>query len=97
MGLFSGCLFACDIDGTLMINGVINPRNIEKVKFFTDEGGHFSISTGRSVGAVAPVLDKIKHISPSVVANGCMIYDYENKKIIEQLFLPAADTTGRQE
>lgn len=91
MGLFSGCLFACDIDGTLMINGVINPRNIEKVKFFTDEGGHFSISTGRSVGAVAPVLDKIKHISPSVVANGCMIYDYENKKIIEQLFLPAAD------
>ena len=33
MGLFSGCLFACDIDGTLMINGVINPRNIERVKF----------------------------------------------------------------
>lgn len=91
MGLFSGCLFACDIDGTLMINGVINPRNIERVKFFTDEGGHFSISTGRSVGAVAPVLDKIKHISPSVVANGCMIYDYESKKIVEQLFLPAED------
>ena len=34
MGIFSGCLFACDIDGTLMINGKINPRNIEKIEYF---------------------------------------------------------------
>lgn len=88
MGIFSGCLFACDIDGTLMSSGKINPRNIEKIEFFMNEGGYFSLSTGRTVGAVGPVLDKIKRISPSVVANGCMIYDYENKKTIDELFLP---------
>lgn len=88
MGIFSGCLFACDIDGTLMVNGKINPRNIEKIEYFMSEGGYFSLSTGRTVGAVGPVLDKIKRVSPSVVANGCMIYDYENKKVLDELFLP---------
>ena len=29
MGLFDGCLLACDIDGTLVDDGYINPRNIE--------------------------------------------------------------------
>ena len=88
MGIFSGCLFACDIDGTLMSNGKINPRNIEKIQYFMGEGGYFSLSTGRTVGAVGPVLDKIKRVSPSVVANGCMIYDYENKVTLDELFLP---------
>ena len=88
MGIFSGCLFACDIDGTLMSSGKINPRNIEKIELFMNEGGYFSLSTGRTVGAVGPVLDKIKRVSPSVVANGCMIYDYENKKALDELFLP---------
>ena len=88
MGIFSGCLFACDIDGTLMSSGKINQRNIEKIEYFMSEGGYFSLSTGRTVGAVGPVLDKIKRVSPSVVANGCMIYDYENKKTLDELFLP---------
>ena len=88
MGIFSGCLFACDIDGTLMSSGKINPKNIEKIEYFMSEGGCFSLSTGRTVGAVGPVLDKIKRVSPSVVANGCMIYDYENKKVLDELFLP---------
>ena len=88
MGIFSGCLFACDIDGTLMANGKINPRNVEKIEYFMSEGGYFSLSTGRTVGAVGPVLSIIKKVSPSVVANGCMIYDYENKRVLDELFLP---------
>lgn len=91
MGIFSGCLFACDIDGTLMSSGKINPRNIEKIEYFMSEGGYFSLSTGRTVGAVGPVLEKIKRVSPSVVANGCMIYDYENKRVLDELFLPESE------
>lgn len=91
MGLFSGCILACDIDGTLLINGEINPRNIEKIEFFMKEGGYFSLSTGRTVGAVGPVLEKIPHVSPSVVSNGCMIYDYENEKVLDELFISRND------
>ncbi len=88
MGLFSGCLFACDIDGTLMASGFIHPRNIEKIEYFISEGGYFSLSTGRTVSAVSMVTDKIKNLAPSVVANGCMIYDFKNNKVLDELFLP---------
>lgn len=91
MGLFSGCLLACDIDGTLMNNGKIAERNIEKIRFFVEEGGRFSLSTGRSVGALKQVLGKIENISPSVIANGCMIYDFENSKIIYQNVIDKSD------
>lgn len=91
MGIFSGCLLACDIDGTLMVNGEINPRNIEKIDFFMNEGGYFSLSTGRTVGAVGPVLSKLKKVSPSIVANGSMIYDFENRKVLDELYIPKSD------
>ena len=31
MGKFDNCILACDIDGTLVANGYINPKNIEKI------------------------------------------------------------------
>ncbi len=91
MGIFDGCLLACDVDGTLMENGYINPCNIEKIEYFMAQGGAFSISTGRSVGAISSVTDALVRISPSVVANGCMIYDYDKSKILYQKFVPKPD------
>ena len=91
MGIFDGCLLACDIDGTLMINGYINPKNVEKIEYFMNEGGKFSISTGRSVCAIGDVLRQVKRISPSIVANGCMIYDYSENKILYENVLPKTD------
>lgn len=82
MGIFDGCLLACDIDGTLIESGYINPQNIEQIKFFIDEGGAFSLCTGRSMGAISDALSKLPAISPCVVLNGGMIYDYTNSKTL---------------
>lgn len=82
MGIFDGCLLACDIDGTLMENGYINPENVEKVAFFESQGGRFVISTGRGVAALTTVLEQMKDISIAVVANGCIIYNYKNGDIL---------------
>ncbi len=91
MGIFDGCLLACDIDGTLVENGFINHRNLEKIDYFFKEGGRFSLSTGRSVGAISEVLSILKKVSPSIVANGCMIYDYENDLSLYEAFIPKED------
>ncbi len=91
MGLFDNCLLACDVDGTLLTDGYINPDNIEKIEYFMSEGGSFSLSTGRSIGAVGDVLAKLKRVSPSVVANGCMIFDFYNKKMLYDVTLPEKD------
>lgn len=91
MGIFEGCLLACDVDGTLVENGYINPKNIEKIEYFMSEGGFFSIATGRSVTAISSVTEKIKKFSPSVVANGSMIYDYVKGEIVYEDFLARED------
>lgn len=91
MGIFDGCLLACDVDGTIIENGYINPKNIEKVEYFMGEGGYFAISTGRSVTAISSVTEKLKRISPSVVSNGCMIFDYENDRIVHEEIINKKD------
>lgn len=83
MGRFSGCLLACDIDGTLILGDYLPQRNIEKIAEFVKEGGYFSLASGRSVDAARGVLEKIKdYVGPSVMTNGNLIYDYKNEKII---------------
>ena len=91
MGIFDGCLLACDVDGTLVENGNINPKNIEKIEYFMSEGGFFSIATGRSVTAITSVTDKLKNFSPSVVSNGSMIYDYVKGEIVHEDCLARED------
>lgn len=91
MGIFDGCLLASDIDGTLIESGYINPKNIKKIEYFVREGGQFSLSTGRTAAAVNDVLNKVPNIAPSVVANGCMIYDFKNEKVLFEKIVPYED------
>lgn len=91
MGIFDGCLLACDIDGTLIVNDYMPQANIEKIKYFVNEGGHFALATGRTAGAISHVTSKLDCISPSIVANGSMIYDIKNDKAIYELFVPKSD------
>lgn len=91
MGIFDGCLLACDVDDTLVDSGYINPKNIEKINFFMNEGGKFSLSSGRAACAVSIVLKKLKKVSPSVTTNGAMIYDFENNCIISEKILSEKD------
>lgn len=91
MGLFDGCLLACDIDGTLIVNEYISQRNIDKIKYFVNEGGHFCLATGRTAGAISHATSQLDCISPSIVANGSMIYDIKNDKAIYEVFVPQSD------
>lgn len=91
MGIFSGWLLASDVDGTLMNNGVIDERSKEKISRFIDEGGIFSLSTGRTPGAVNTVLRQLDKISPSVMGNGTIIYDFKERRLLYNLLLPNED------
>lgn len=90
MGIFDGCLLACDIDGTLISGELLPARNIEKIEYFVSEGGAFSLSTGRTAAALSMITSKIKRISPSVLSNGCVIYDFERDAPISQICLKSS-------
>lgn len=86
---FKNCILACDVDGTLIAGDILPKQNIEKIAEFAKLGGTFALATGRSVGAVGAVLEKLKqYIGASVVANGCMIYDYSTDKVLWQKTIP---------
>ena len=84
MGIFDGCLLACDIDGTLVSGELLPERNIEKIEYFVKEGGSFSLATGRTAAALSMITSKINNIAPSVLSNGCVIYDFRKGAPISQ-------------
>lgn len=82
---------ACDVDGTLISDGIVPERNVEKIKYFLSEGGAFSLATGRTPSAVNSILKVLGEVSPSVLANGGVIYDFKNKKSLFSLKIPKND------
>lgn len=91
MGIFDGCLLASDIDGTLLLSDYLPQKNIEKIEYFIREGGAFALATGRTAGAVSSVTSRIKNLSPSIVANGSVIYDFNNDFALYEQFVPQED------
>lgn len=91
MGIFENCILASDIDNTLVADGYINPKNIEKIDYFIKEGGVFSLATGRGAGAISMALNALENVSICIVANGCLIYDYQNKKSLYEAQISKED------
>lgn len=90
MKLFENCLIACDIDGTLMVKGVIPEANKNKIRFFMENGGVFALATGRSVCAISDVWKELEEVSLGTYANGTVIYDRVSDKF---LFDKSLDTS----
>ncbi len=90
MLLFENCLLASDVDGTLVDTGRISERNIEKIKYFCEQGGTFVIATGRSSGAIGQVFNLIDKslVGPCIFLNGGMIYDFKTEKQLYADVLP---------
>lgn len=91
MGKFSGCILACDIDGTTLYNGILPEKNIEAIERFKAEGGIVSIATGRTVAALSPILKLYDGFGPSVVSNGSMIYDPSKDEVLYEVTLDSSE------
>lgn len=76
MGKFDGWLIATDLDGTLINkDGEIPQRNLDAIRAFQDEGGLFTIATGRSLAMCHGYLAQLRINTPAVLINGSLLYD----------------------
>ena len=77
MGKFSGWLLFSDLDETLLNHQKeISAENRKALDYFTQEGGMFSIATGRSE-VISRKFTQILPINhPAIIYNGCGIYDF---------------------
>ena len=84
---FDGILLCTDFDGTIATNANISPENMAAVKYFTDNGGKFTIISGRKQIFFTRPSDLPKLTAPAVCLNGAMILD-GNTPICEILMEP---------
>lgn len=91
MGIFSGCLIAADADETLVSNGVVPQINNEKIKFFVENGGVFSLATGRVPCAARCVANQLYTLSTSIFGNGCIAYNLDTKEALFEYVLDTED------
>jgi len=86
--IFDGYVIVSDLDGTLLNNDKnISKENLEAINYFTENGGKFSVATGRVIEATEGYLSNIKINLPIIVYNGGVIYDYNNQKILSEKFV----------
>lgn len=79
---FRNVLLASDFDGTLKNDdGIITEDVISAIKYFTDEGGKFTICTGRIRQGFRLADDGFIN-APILLGNGAMAYDYRIQKAI---------------
>ena len=84
MGKFSGYLMVSDLDKTFFAEGTdIPPRNIEAVRYFIENGGRFTLATGRGAVAAKLIAKDIPKNAPAILFNGAMLYDMGSDEIVE--------------
>lgn len=82
MGIFSGILICSDIDGTFSIDTKPVQKNIEAVKYFTQNGGKFTMATGRTAAYLKSTEFFELLNAPACICNGSIVYDYEKESVL---------------
>ena len=81
MGIYSDILLTVDFDRTLTApDSSIPQRNIDAINYFIENGGVFTVNTGRSVPMYSSKLELVPVNAPLLLYNGSAAYDKEKRE-----------------
>lgn len=73
--MFSDVLLTVDFDRTLTgPDSVVPQRNVDAIKYFMDNGGAFTVNTGRSLNTFRAQMDVVPTNAPLLLFNGSAAY-----------------------
>ena len=76
-------MLVSDLDGTLLDSKQqISTENLEAIQTLKNNGGSFTIASGRMVQAAMPYIEQLKIDIPVILYNGAVIYDPVERKIM---------------
>ncbi len=81
--MFSDILLTVDFDRTLTApDSTVPQRNLDAIRYFMDNGGTFTVNTGRSIPmSLRNILHIIPHNAPLLLYNGSADYDEESGRL----------------
>lgn len=77
MGKYSGILICSDYDETIAHRRVVSKENIEAIKYFCENGGAFTVISGRQFKFMKEYASDIGINAPFAGLNGSFIWDFE--------------------
>ena len=79
MKKFEGMILACDMDVTLLDNNrEISREDQQALRYFTEQGGRFTLATGRAPRAIEPYIPQLPFNAPYSLLNGALILDEQH-------------------
>ena len=83
MAKFSDVLLASDFDRTLSgCDGTIPQANLDAIRYFMDEGGAFTVASGRSIPLFRQKAALVPVNAPCILSNGAILYDYNTETLL---------------
>ena len=82
MGKFDGILLCSDFDGTFALNGVPIEANMKAIRYFRENGGLFTLASGRDYDFLMPLFEGYKFGVPMINMNGALIYDFDKREVL---------------
>lgn len=97
MGKFDGVLLCSDFDNTIVdtaavLRGEIDEilpgeRTLAALRYFMEQGGSFTVVTGRALAAFINHAHEVPMNVPSILCNGAAIYDFKTGQYLETNYL----------
>ena len=90
MAKFTDVLLTTDYDRTLTApDSTIPEKNIEAIRYFMENGGAFTVNSGRTVASSRSFIDKVPVNAPLLLYNGSAAYepDSENLLFVQEIDL----------
>lgn len=82
MGIFSDVLLTVDYDRTMTApDSSIPERNLEAIRYFMENGGAFTVNTGRSVPMTRAFRDIVPVNAPLLLYNGSAAFDLRENRL----------------
>ncbi|MDR0890475.1 MAG: Cof-type HAD-IIB family hydrolase [Oscillospiraceae bacterium] len=89
MGKFSRVLFVSDFDRTLTdLHGNVQQRNLAAIRQFIENGGKFTVGSGRSIPFFRKQAEIVPMNAPCLLYNGAACYDYASGALSQAQALP---------
>lgn len=80
--MFSDVLLTVDFDRTLTApDSTIPERNLKAIGYFIENGGAFTVNTGRSLPMTRVFRDKVPVNAPLLLYNGALTYDLQSREV----------------
>lgn len=88
MGIFDGIILVSDMDGTIINSKKeISEKDKNAIKYFKENGGLFTIATGRMLPSANRYTLDLGLSLPIILYNGGKIYDYKEEKVLKEYYL----------